>query len=42
MVDGINGNYYYISIEFVDKYNNAYDALLSYGDKVFVQLCCFN
>ena len=38
----INGNYYYISIEFVDKYNNAYDALLSYGDKVFVQLCCFN
>lgn len=41
-IGGINGNYYYISVEYVDKYNNSIESLLSYGDKVFVQLCCFN
>lgn len=42
LIGGLNNTNYQINIEYIDKYNNSYDALLSYGDKIYVQLAAFN
>lgn len=41
LLGGLNGTNYNVSVEYVDKYNNSYDASLSYGDKLYIQLCVF-
>ncbi len=41
-IGGLNGTNYFVNIEYLDKYNNSYPALLSYGDKLFIQLAVFN
>lgn len=42
IIGGLNGTNYNVSVEYLDKYNNSYPALLSYGDKLFIQLAVFN
>lgn len=41
-IGGLNGTNYNVSVEYLDKYNNSYPALLSYGDKLFIQIAVFN
>lgn len=42
LIGGLNNTNYKINIEYIDKFNNSYDMLLSYGDKMYVQLCAFS
>lgn len=42
LIGGLNNQQYSLSIEFIDKYNNNYEATLGLGQKLYAQIAIFN